>query len=111
MSGMMLKTLRSLDLHDFIRNVKLANQVFCQLCRENQLIRKDKHIKLADQNRPYSRHVISEAQLPLEVYKWALCVQEYVTTCSNRAESFHRVPNHLVAKNIRKLGLLGCITE
>ena len=113
MSVIMMKLLRSANLCEFIKNINLGNQVVGRLCQENKLTPNamKKYIKFTGQKQRYSPSVLSGEELPKMVSRWALWVREYVTTCSNHAESFHRVLNHVVAKNGRKLGLLGCLRE
>ena len=113
MSAMMLKILRSPNLKDFLENVQLSNEVFNRLLQQGRLPEdtKKKYVLFTGQQTGYSKRVLLGQELPIEVWRWALWTRGCVTTCSNHVESFHRVLNHAVSKNGRRLGLFGCLRE
>lgn len=100
-------------LKDFLENVQLANDVFNRLFQQGRLPEdtKKKYVLFTGQQIGYSKRVLLGQELPMRVWRWALWRRGCVTTCSKHIESFHRVLNHAVLKNGRRLELFGCLRE
>ena len=108
-----LKLLRSSSVEEFQESLTLANGIFMELCRRN-----DVDSKLRDKYLSFTGQVI-DGQGRLQpgpghaqrIREWAIWARGTVTTCSNHAESFHRVLKSAVKPNGRRLGLGKCLLE
>lgn len=108
LAPVMLRILRSFDYNEFVEDIKLGNSVFMSL-KKGQKLSKDtetKYLSLTGQVPNKDGCLVMTRTWWLDVAKWALWARGNVTTCSNHAESFHRVLNSAVRPNGRHLGML-----
>ena len=103
-----LKLLRSRNAEEFTTNLSLANGVFLELYRRGEV-----DAKVREKYLWFTGQVFNDERDQLQpgpgqiarVQEWAIWCRGTITTCSNHAESFHRVLKNAVKPNGRHLGV------
>ena len=114
LKAMVLKVLRSPSYNKMIENVGIANSVVAALKSRNELAEKQLNKYLAFTGQTLSDEDGRFYPLPDRdkvVSEWALWARGCVTSCSNHAESFHRVLRAVVKPNGKHVGIGKCLTE
>ena len=111
LKAMVLKILRSPSIEAMSKNVTVANSVVLSLkaagkLNENTL---KKYLSLTGQILSNDGKFYRSPLFWTQITQWALWLRGNITSCSNHAESFHRIMKAVVKPNGKHVGLGKCL--
>ena len=111
LKAMVLKILRSPSIEDMSKNVAIANSVVLSLKAAGKLNEGTlkKYLTLTGQTLSANGRFYRSPDFWAQIREWALWLRGNITSCSNHAESFHRIMKAVVKPNGKHVGLGKCL--